>query len=99
MLERSGPILKFVCLGLAALVLFQFSRLLARKNPIEHLSSPAQPSRLAVATNAPEVLATNSVTRPEIRSPRPPLAPAVQACIDRITQSEILAPVIRPLPM
>ena len=99
MLERSGPVFKFICLGLAALVLFQFSRLLARKNPLAHFSSPAQLSRPTVTTNVSKGTATNTVPPPEIRSPGPPVAPAVQAGIDRITQSEILAPVIRPLPM
>ena len=99
MLERSGPVLRFICLGLAALVLFQFSRLLARKSPFEQLSSPVQLPRPTPATNAFENKTTNSVPGPEIRNPGPPLAPAVQARIDRITQSEILAPVMRPLPM
>src|SRR5438874_13428021 len=99
MLERSGLILKFLCLGFAALVVFQFSRLLARKNPFEHLASPAPLSRPTIATNVPAEKATNSAPRPEMRSPGPPLAPAVQARIDRIIQSEILAPIIRPLPM
>lgn len=99
MLERSGPVLKFICLGLAALVLFQCARLFARKSPFEHLNSPAQLSRPTVAINRPEGNATNSVPRPETRSQGPAPAPAIQARIDRITQSEILAPVIRPLPM
>ncbi len=99
MLDRLGPILKFASLGLAILVFFQFTRLLARKNPLEQFNPPMIAAHPSTLTTQPEMKETNSVPRPGARDQGPPLPPAIQARIDRITQSEILAPVIRPLPM
>lgn len=178
MRERPEQILKFVCWGLAALVLFQFIRIILTANPLAHVSVPALPSLaeessvVGQKTNAPSgavsmdkagqssktfaesnstviktnVVAhtdavmkkTNSTTRPQLAdartnvitsgasagtnippirpSNRPPvqlagaigfmpgakrvtLAPAIQARVNRVTDSEILGPVIHPLPM
>lgn len=52
MLERLEPILKGVCVALAALLLFQVVRLVARSNPLAHLNIPALPT-LPPDTNAP----------------------------------------------
>ncbi len=41
----------------------------------------------------------NSGPRMELANNQPDLPPAIRARVDRITQSEILGPVIRPLPM
>jgi hypothetical protein len=40
MLERAGPILKLLCLGLGLLLVYQLSGLVARKNPLKNLSIP-----------------------------------------------------------
>ena len=52
MLKRSEPVLKAICLALAALVLFQVVRLVLRSDPLAHLNIPALPT-LPPDTNAP----------------------------------------------
>lgn len=128
MLERSGPVLKIICLGLSVLILYQFVRLATRKDPLARLIIPAMLSSSTSSNTSSSGKATNSIARqetgkketnvppatkgtgpvgramnfgpgPGFGSPGPPLPSAVQARIDRITQSEILAPVMRPLPM
>lgn len=178
MRERPEQILKFVCWGLAVLVLFQVIRIVFAANPLAHVAIPALPSlaqgssTAGLGTNAsPSVVSsdkagrnlksaaktnltliatnavkpsgavlkeTNSNMGPQLahagtnavetraatgtnsRSIHPnnqpaarladashllagtkkaTLPPVIQAGIDRITESEILGPVIRPLPM
>lgn len=110
--ERLKNILKIVCLGLAALMLIQLSRLVTRKDPLADLKFAAV---LASATNSntpagmkgtnaapPQETATNrmtSVSRPGPGTGAANLPPTVQARLERIIQSEILGPVMRPLPM
>ena len=52
MLERSLPVLRVICVALAALLLFQVGRLVVGRNPLEHLNIPAVPT-LPPDTNAP----------------------------------------------
>ena len=52
MLERSEPVLKVICVALAALLLFQVGRLVVGRNPLGHLNIPAVPT-LPPDTNAP----------------------------------------------
>jgi hypothetical protein len=52
MLERSEPVLKVICVALAALLLFQVVRLVMRSDPLAHLNIPALPT-LPPDTNAP----------------------------------------------
>jgi hypothetical protein len=52
MLERSEPVLKVICVALAALLLFQVVRLVVRSDPLAHLNIPALPT-LPPDTNAP----------------------------------------------
>lgn len=173
MRERPEQILKFVCIGLGALLFIQFVRVIWTANPLAHVVVPDLPtladaSPAASETNAASsmnpkaqsgtnqaVVKTNSVTatnlqaRPSSGSKTPDsgtnasaiqvgigtnvpvnspnaktskhkrhgqfggamavgsmpgmkkttVTPAIQASIDRITDSEILGPVIRPLPM
>ena len=97
MLERSEMALKVVCLALGAFVLFQCSRFLMRRDALAHLTIPAlltlpaNPEPPGKATNAPPHV---DMQRPAIIAP-----PSTNARIDRITQSEILGSIIRPLPM
>ena len=63
MLERLEPILKVICVALAALVLFQVVRLVVRSDPLAHLNIPALPT-LPPDTNAPAGTATNSLAAP-----------------------------------
>ena len=153
--ERIELTLKIVCLALAALLLYEFSRLASRWNPLGHATVPALPTlsartnieAVAKATNAPgarmpeptkaETIpvsspmpgktetnalakaapsATNTAPSKVAAGPMPmpsafappmmmmgmkapDLPPAIQTRVDRIAQSEILAPFIRPLPM
>jgi hypothetical protein len=90
-------ILRLICLALAAVVVVQVSRLIVRKDPLAQLNLPAlaasnkvQPSTNNIATNSPPV---NQAKK------EPPISPLVQGRVDRIVQSELLGPVMRPLPM
>ncbi len=64
MLERSETGLKVICAALAAVLLFQVVRLIARSDPLAHLNIPALPT-LPPDTNAPAGgTATNSFAAP-----------------------------------
>src|SRR5947209_8426279 len=111
MSERFNSALKILCLGLAAFLVYQIASLIARKDPLKQLEfttlvlGPASETPVKeMATNALPQKATaerktNSVSRQVSAKPRANLPPAVQSRIDRITSSEILGAVIRPLPM
>ena len=51
MFERSEPVLKIICVALAALLLLQLSRLVLRSDPLKSLAIPAVPT-LAANTEA-----------------------------------------------
>ena len=105
MLERLQPILRIVCLLLAGLVLYQLSRIAAHKDPFENLGLADLVSALNAGdapaahpgTNA--VRGTNAAPVREPAKKQAEIPAAAQTRIDRITQSEILGPVVRPLPM
>jgi hypothetical protein len=126
MLERSGPILRIICLGLAALLFVQFVRLVARRDPLKQLTIPAAFSSLNRTNVQTDRKESDAAPRQEPGKPAvnlppannamianrgmnfgPPqggmkdatLPPVVQARVDRIVQSEVLGPVMRPLPM
>ena len=84
MFERYTPVLKIACVALAAVLVFQVTRIGARTNPVEGLSF-GEGGGMAL-TNATSAGSTN-------------LPVPIQARVDRITQSEILGAVVRPLPM
>lgn len=48
MLERSERILKIICLGLAAFLLYELASAVLRHNPLEHMSIPTVPALAAV---------------------------------------------------
>jgi hypothetical protein len=117
-LERFNPVLKIICLALAALVLFQLSRLVLGRSPLRDLNVPTVAS--AAASEARPKTATNSAPSPAFGTLSPSegerdgvrgrqrkepqkkeadVPSAIQARAERITQSEILGPVVRPLPM
>ena len=50
--ERAGPVLKIVCLILAALVVYQLAGIFIRWNPFRGVTVPALPS-LTASTNSP----------------------------------------------
>ena len=99
MLERSEMVLKVACLALTALLLYQCSRFVIRTDSLAHLTIPALPSLPANSDAQTGGKGTNSVPRSESQKPATNLPPAISARIDRITQSEILGSIIRPLPM
>lgn len=114
MLERLPPLFKLLCAGLAALLLAQLALLLLRKNPVASLSftptayllAPDEPpAQKSISTNKPAVqqptnsLAPSQAARSRTAKPAADLPPSVQARVERITQSEIFGPVVRPLPM
>lgn len=97
MLERSVPFLKGICLVLGVLVLYQVSRFTPGQDPLRDLRLPPFSSKNPLSL--PEAKATNSAPRLDRGKKEPNIPPAVQARVERITQSEILGPVQRPLPM
>jgi hypothetical protein len=112
MRERFNPVLKLICLALAALILYQLSRLALRTDPLGTLSFTAISILPAAPETPPGKKETNSVPRQEpprkgtnavARRASPPkgvdVPPEIQTRVDRITQSEILGTVVRPLPM
>jgi hypothetical protein len=99
MLERSERVLKVACLVLTALLLFQCSRFVMRRDSLARLAIPALPSMPDNSDAQTGGKMTNSVPRGEPQKPATNLPPAISARIDRVTQSEILGPIIRPLPM
>lgn len=106
MLDRVTPALRVLCLILAGLLTFQVSRLAGRSPAIADSEDsilaepPSTADRPSTATASPTLETNAGPVRPRGGPPAPtPLPPAIQASIDRITQSEVLGPVVRPLPM
>ena len=99
MLERSEIVLKVACLALTAFLLYQCSRFVIRRDSLAHLTIPTLPSLPANPDAQTGGKTTNSIPRIESQKPATNLPPAISARIDRITQSEILGSIIRPLPM
>jgi hypothetical protein len=106
MRERYVPVLRIVCLALAALVCAQLVRVAKARNPLADLKLSAAsftnvPPVAVAKTNEPAQKPTNSPPRSSRSSSSAPsdLPPAVQARVEKIVQSEILGQVVRPLPM
>ena len=84
-------------LGLAALIVLQVGLVAARKDPRAGLTLPAPVSgspavaAKAEVTNSPATAAGSPVPQPV------PVPTKVQVRIDRIVQSEILGPVVKPM--
>src|SRR5215204_4643725 len=105
MRERYIPVLRIVCIALAALVCAQLVRIAKAKNPLSDLKLSA----LSFTNVSPSSTATNQATAKPTNSPprtgrsaanaRSDLPPVVQARVDKIVQSEVLGAVVRPLPM
>src|SRR2546425_6465942 len=75
MRERSEQILKILCLALAGLIFFQFSRLVLRRNPLARVNIPAPPSLAADPDTPTGAKKTNAVAPPG-PAPAPPSGPA-----------------------
>src|SRR5205823_6810312 len=141
MRERSELILKITCLVFGALMLFQLSRLVLRRDPLARVNIPTPPS-LAASPDTPTGAKKTNAVAPPGPAPAPPSGPAaaptpaaaappasaagpgpipgrapgsrpgfgpgpgaidvppeLRSRVDRIVQSEILGPFMRPLPM
>jgi hypothetical protein len=99
MKERLDPVLRIICLGLAALLVYQLARLVLRRDPLAKLTFPATTALASSPEPQTAKQGTNVVARQGPPKKTPEVPSAIQARVDRITQSEILAPVVRPLPM
>jgi len=106
MREPYAPVLRIVCVALAALVCAQLVRIAKAKNPLADLKLSAAsftntPAVALAKTNEPTQKPTNSLPRASRSSSAAPsdLPPAVQTRVEKIVQSEILGQVVRPLPM
>ena len=87
--DRYQTLLKLVCLTLAIVVGIQILQLMRRTDPLSGLTTIA-----AASTGAASLQQSNTQSLQ-----RSNVAPAVQARVDRITQSEILGAVVRPQPI
>jgi len=79
-------------------VALQAARLAARKDPLAQLTLPMIAAPATAATNV-DSKSTNAPPPPGSPEKQPEVPAAIRSRIDRIVQSEILGPVIRPLPM
>jgi hypothetical protein len=60
MFERSVPIIRMICIGLAALIIVQVTRLAAQKDPLRDVKIPVLASALSVSSNS--LTSTNSLS-------------------------------------
>lgn len=91
MLERFNPLLRLVCLALAGLILFQISRLATRRDAF------ARGSFESVAMRSEKKDASTNAAPSKAG---PPALPAnIQAMVDKIKTSQLLAPDMKPPPM
>jgi hypothetical protein len=97
--KYSESVLRIICLALAGLLLLQLASLAMRRNPLAGIRLPTVVSSIKAA--APERVPTGTNTPPVTGASlgQTNLPPDVQARIDRITDSEILGPVPRPMVM
>src|SRR5947208_12468138 len=97
MFERFNLALRLTSAALAALVIWQVAHLLVGKNPVGQLTVS---SNVLVPAAASEPKASSADTNsPAKKGAAANLPPAIQARLDKITQSEILGAVVKPLPM
>jgi hypothetical protein len=99
MFDRFNPALKVVCLALAVVVVSQIARLALAKNPLEPLSFSTLPVLPAAPKTQTEKKGTNAAPARPLAKDDAGVPPAIQARVERITQSEVLGAVVRPLPM
>jgi hypothetical protein len=104
-LERLGPVLRVTALLLSAVVVLQLARLALHRDPLAGVRIPTILASAASASSSTARAETNLPPAQPVsgRGPTPvgpsALPPAIQERVDRITQSEIFGPVMRPPPM
>lgn len=86
MLERLNPVLRIVCIALAAVVLFQVARLVNRRNAVAQIQLGA--GITATATGGASTNKAPAAVPPEIA-----------ARVEKIKESQVLGQVMRPPPM
>ncbi len=99
MLERLTPIFRLACILLAGLILFQLSRLVARRNTFAQISVG---SDLVVSTTTDITTNKASTGSPSTTRPVPvpvQVPPDIAARVEKIKESQVLGMVMRPPPM
>jgi hypothetical protein len=102
MFERSNLALRLISAALSALIVWQIAHLLARKDPVGPLalsSNLVWPSKTTDSEVKTVSVGTNSPGRKGSPGKEATLPAAIQARVDKITQSEILGAIVKPLPM
>jgi hypothetical protein len=112
MLDRLESISRLLCIGLGALLFLQLVNAILHGDPLGRATIPGLPTLPAIAPAGapPASVKTNSAplaktAGPHSGLPQPmrgkkaDLPPTVQARVDRVVESEILGPFIRPMPM
>src|SRR6266487_2422092 len=94
MLERSETVLKVACLVLMALLLYQCSRFVMRRDSLARLNIPALPSLPDDSEAQAGGKTTNSLPRTESQKPATNLPPAMGPRIDRAAPATNLPPEI-----
>src|SRR5262245_54153811 len=94
MLERAESILRISCLILGAVLLYQCSRFVIRRDSLARLSIPALPALSDNSEAQPGGKMTNSAPRTETQKPPTNLPPAIGARMDRATLATNLPPEI-----
>jgi len=97
MSERTERLLKQLCLVLALVLIYPVVRLATRDDGLKSIPTMS----LTSASPAAETKVTNGPPR-EVQTPdapNPDLPEPVRLQVEKITQSEILGPVIRPRPV
>lgn len=91
------PIMRGVCVLLAALALLQLAQFLKNKSPLSDLR--IEPLALGKTVEKTSVEINTPPTSPRVATKQPDLPPNIRTNVDRVTQSEIFAAIVRPLPM
>ena len=94
--ERIHPWLKSACLVLSVLLVLQLTRLSRAKDPLEEINL-ASLAPQSTSPTAPKSAGTTTPQSAAVKST--PVDPQIQSQIDRITRSEILGAIPKPLPM
>ena len=89
MLERLTPIFRLICILLAGLILFQVSRLIARRNSYAQIGIGA-----GLAVSAKTENTTNKPSSGPVQVP-----PEIAARVEKIKESQVLGMIVRPPPM
>ena len=100
MLERLTALFRIVCILLAGLILFQVSRLIARRNSFAQIGVGTGLAMPAPSTPPQADNATNKPASPPAGRPTPiQVPPEIAARVEKIKGSQVLGMVMQPPPM